>query len=82
MKSNLFLSLFIFLCILSCKNTPKEVVKEKEKTIVCGHFHSAWGHQVFEGKKNDFSPYYDEGIIAIDGCTSYTRMVNCIVIED
>ena len=33
MKSNLFLSLFIFLCILSCKNTPKEVVTEKEKTI-------------------------------------------------
>ena len=57
-------------------------VREKNKTIVCGHYHSAWGHQVFEGKNDDFSPYYNEGIIAIDGSTAYTKKVNCIVIED
>ncbi|MBR2024697.1 MAG: metallophosphoesterase [Clostridia bacterium] len=55
---------------------------EKGKTIVCGHYHSAWGHELFEGVRNDFSPYYDKGIIAIDGCTVLTKKVNCIVIED
>lgn len=54
----------------------------KEKTIVCGHFHTSWGHSIFEGKRDDFSPYYDKGIIAIDGCTAYTHTVNCIVVED
>lgn len=57
-------------------------VKEENKTIVCGHFHSAWGHETFNGEKNNFSPYYDEGIIAIDGCTALTRKVNCVVIID
>lgn len=63
-------------------------VKEEGKTIVCGHYHTSWGHSVIEGKCTefgvdaDFSPYYDEGIIAIDGCTSYTKRVNCIIIND
>lgn len=63
-------------------------VKEKEKTIVCGHYHTSWGHSVINGTcpefgdGADFSPYYDEGIIAIDGCTSYTGRVNCIIINE
>lgn len=57
-------------------------VKEENKTIVCGHYHSAWGHETFNGEKENYSPYYDEGIIAIDGCTARTKKVNCIVIED
>ena len=66
----------------------KHGVYERGKTIVCGHFHTSWGHSVIEGrcsefgKNADFSPYYNDGIIAIDGCTSYTKNVNCIVIED
>ena len=57
-------------------------VREENKTIVCGHYTASWGHNVFEGNSDDFSPYYNEGIIAIDGSTSYTHKVNCIVIED
>lgn len=63
-------------------------VKEKGKTIVCGHFHVSWGHSVIHGScpefgnEADFTPYYDDGIIAIDGCTAYTRKVNCIIIND
>ena len=30
----------------------------------------------------DFSPFYSEGIIAIDACTAVSGRVNCIVIED
>lgn len=63
-------------------------VVEKDKTIVCGHWHSSWGHCRLEGKcsefgkDSDFSPFYAEGIIAIDGCTAYSGRVNCIVLED
>ena len=63
-------------------------VTEKDKTIVCGHWHCSWGHCRLEGKcsefgkDSDFSPFYAEGIIAIDGCTAYSGRVNCIVLED
>ena len=30
----------------------------------------------------DFSPYYGEGIIALDACTAFSKKVNCIVIDD
>lgn len=56
--------------------------KENGKTIVCGHHSASFGHSVFEGKNNDFTPYYDDGIIAIDGCTVCSKTVNCIVIND
>ena len=63
-------------------------VREPNKTIICGHWHCSYGHAVLEGKgsefddDSDFSPYYAEGIIAIDACTAYSGKVNCIVIED
>ena len=63
-------------------------VTEKDKTIVCGHWHCSWGHCRLEGKcsefgkDSDFSPFYADGIIAIDGCTAYSGRVNCIVLED
>jgi hypothetical protein len=43
---------------------------------------------VLEGKGTergagaDFSPYYGEGIIAIDASTANSGKVNCIVLED
>lgn len=61
---------------------------EPHKTIVCGHWHCSFGHANYEGKgkefdhNSDFSPYYSKGIIAIDGATAYSKMVNCIVLED
>ncbi len=61
---------------------------EPGKTVVCGHWHCSFGHARYEGKggefdnQPDFSPYYAEGIIALDTCTAYTQRVNCIVLED
>lgn len=59
-----------------------------DKKIVCGHWHTSYGHRKFEGKGSefgsdaDFSPLFAKGLIAIDGCTAHTGKVNCIIIED
>lgn len=64
-----------------------QTVRE-EKTIVCGHWHTSYGHSKYEnrgsefGSDADFSPYYADGIIAIDACTGFSGKVNCIVVED
>lgn len=61
------------------------------KTVVCGHWHTSWGHCKFhghttefphiaiKGAKNSFKPFVEDGIIAIDGCTAYTGLVNVVV---
>lgn len=73
-----------------------EGIVEEPKTIVCGHFHTTWGKARYHrptgdlkgngyyefGDGADFSPYYDKGIIAIDGCTVYSNRVNIIVVDD
>lgn len=69
---------------LACKHR----VLEKGKTIVCGHFHTSYGHAHINhscnewGSDADFSPFKADGILAIDACTAYSKKVNCIVIED
>lgn len=61
---------------------------EEGKTIVCGHWHCSYGHAHYEHRGGefdhhpDFSPYYGDGIIALDACTSFSHKVNCIVLED
>ena len=66
----------------------KHGIIEPEKTIVCGHWHASYGHAQFEHKGSergpdaDYSPFYAEGIIALDACTARSGKVNCIVIED
>lgn len=61
---------------------------EENKTIICGHWHASFGHSKYnqDGGEFDnnanFNPYYGKGIIAIDACTSFSKQVNCIVIED
>ena len=60
---------------------------EPNKTIVCGHFHTSWGHHRKDkspewGDGANFEPYYDDGIIAIDACTAYSGKCNVIVLED
>ena len=66
----------------------KAGVTEEGKTIVCGHWHCSFGHSNFEGKGSefgedaDFSPYYGDGIIALDACTGHSGRVNVIVLED
>ena len=63
-------------------------VTEPSKTVVCGHWHTSYGHAVIDGSCSewgedaDFSPFYAKGIIALDACTTVSRRVNCIVIED
>ncbi len=63
-------------------------VIEPNKTIVCGHWHTSYGHSAIEGKCSefgedaDFSPYTAKGIIALDACTVHSHKVNCIIIED
>lgn len=63
-------------------------IKVNGKTVVCGHFHTSYGHSRFEQKGDefesdaDFTPFYSDGIIALDACTAYSGIVNCIVIED
>lgn len=62
-------------------------VRIKGKTIVCGHWHASFGHCKIEhkcsefGPDADFSPFYDDGIIAIDACTAVSKRVNCIVVK-
>jgi len=60
----------------------------KNKTIVCGHFTTSYGHSVYNnngsinGKDAVNTPYYNKGIIALDARTVKSGFVNCIVIED
>ncbi|MBP3401906.1 MAG: metallophosphoesterase [Clostridia bacterium] len=63
-------------------------IVEKGKTIVVGHWKAVYGHAWIDnscseyGPDADFSPYYGDGIIAIDACTVRTGMVNCIRLDD
>lgn len=72
-------------------------IVEPNKTIVCGHWHTSWGHANLHnigyewgggidfGNGEDYSahfePFEDKGIIAMDACTAYSRQVNCKVLE-
>lgn len=59
-----------------------------DKTIICGHWHSSYGHSVFNrqgtewGAHANFAPFVSEGIVAIDACTAVSGFVNCFVVED
>lgn len=67
------------------------------KTVVCGHWHTSYGHSKLhsdgvefpnkysanpEHRYANFDPFVDNGIIALDGCTALTDKVNCVVLED
>lgn len=67
----------------------KKNVYDPDKIIVCGHWHcSALWHEVdpnkyYEfGPKANFEPFISEHMIAIDACTSYSKKVNVVIIED
>ena len=69
---------------LACKHR----IREEGKTVVCGHWHTSFGHSRIEhacsewGDDADFSPFSADGILAIDACTAASKVVNCVVIED
>ena len=53
------------------------------KTVVCGHFPTFFAKR-FDEQRGDMeaSPYYGNGIIAIDGGTDVSGKVNLVVLED
>ena len=65
-----------------------QTATDDDKTIVCGHWHSSYGHSKIErkcsefGPDADFSPYYGPGIIAVDACTAFSKRINILIIED
>ena len=69
-------------------DAARQGVIEPRKTIVCGHWHCSYGHAVIDGVGEEhganavYTPYYGEGIVALDACTAFSHRVNCIVIDD
>jgi serine/threonine protein phosphatase 1 len=63
----------------------KKGIIEPGKTIVCGHWHTGFGHYKYHSQgKNEFDVcdiYYDDGIIALDACTALSQKVNVLVVE-
>lgn len=63
-------------------------VIEFGKTIVCGHWHTSYGHARLHKKCTEwgpdaiFTPFNDHGIMALDACTAHSGKINCVVIED
>ena len=63
-------------------------IREPGKTIVCGHWNCSWGHAHVDatcterGDDAITTPFYADGIIAIDACTARWKRVNCIRIEE
>ena len=72
-------------------------IKEPNKKIVVGHFHSSYGnvrkdlgknlpestYKKYEFSNLDyFKPYEDENVIAIDSCVAFTKRLNVLVLED
>ena len=66
----------------------KHKIVVPEKKIVCGHWHTSFGHAVFESKGSefgsdaDFSPFIGNSVLAIDACTAHSGLVNCVVLKD
>lgn len=64
-------------------------IYEPNKTIVCGHWHcSALWHEQnpdeYEefGDKANFEPFMTKNMIAIDACTTYSKRVNVLIINE
>jgi serine/threonine protein phosphatase 1 len=72
---------------------PLELYKRKlylkDKTLVFGHWHCSafWAHQNPQkytefGKNACFLPFVKKEIIALDACTTQSKRVNVVVLED
>lgn len=62
-------------------------LNKTDKVLVFGHWATEFKWAQDEGRKEfgfraKFDPYYGDGFIALDACTAYSGIVNCIVIED
>lgn len=66
---------------------------DENAQVVCGHFHTSWGHANLRnlgvefseyadsGIEEHFEPFIDDGIIALDACCAWTNKLNVYVIE-
>lgn len=58
---------------------------EENKTIVCGHYHTGWGHKNIHNTIKDeddcFDIYKDKGVIALDACTVLSHKCNIFILE-
>lgn len=56
------------------------------KTIICGHYHTGWGHKniykICPDEFDCFDIYKNKGIIALDSCVAYSHKLNMFVIEE
>ena len=59
---------------------------EEGKTIVCGHWHTGWGHYYWHNQGlneyDNLDVFREKGIIAIDACTAYSKKINVLVFDD
>ena len=67
----------------------KNQIFEPGKKIVCGHWHcSALWHEFNPdkydefGDKENFEPFITDDMIALDACTTHSKKVNVLVLED
>lgn len=57
------------------------------ETVVCGHWHTSYGWSKFRNRSEwgpdaEFTPFIEKGIVALDACTTYTKMVNVVVFDE
>ena len=75
----------------------RKYLAPRDKTVVCGHVRTSYGHANIEGRGQefgrfaDFAPFYGKrrrdpegalAVIALDACTKVSGIMNCIVLED
>ena len=65
-------------------------IRVPDKTVVCGHFHSSWGHSKIHHDGIEFpetvhnllnwktTAFKDNGIVCLDACTAISHRVNCL----
>ena len=63
-------------------------ITEEGKTIVCGHVHANYGHCCLDrkcpqyGRDAIYTTYEMPGLIALDGATATTGIVNILIIDE
>lgn len=64
-------------------------IHPKGKTVVCGHWHTSYGHKnITKVCSTEFGPdacfdvFIQPGIVALDGCTAYTHNVNVVKFDE
>lgn len=67
----------------------KNGIREKDKTIFCGHWHTSFGNYRYHqsgdcefGDTADFGPFIDTGIVALDACTHFSKKINVYILEE